>query len=292
MASTTHADLVRVRTSSPGAVAVAARKRWKRPLGDDRRMLILTVDYPARGALAAHGDSLAMADRPELLRRLCTALERPGVGGIVATADILEDLLLLGALDDKLVFGSMNHGGLAGSAFELDERFTGYRAEDLRRARFDGGRLLLPLDMDDPRTPNTMSAVAEAINALSERRLTALVEPFVSRRVGGAVRLDLSPDALIRSMAVASGLGGTSAYTWLKVPVVEDLDDIDRVLAATTLPLVVLGDERPGDAETTRRRWRRVLRGPHVRGLVLGRTLLYPPDGQVAAAVDAVVDLL
>ncbi|SNS08914.1 hypothetical protein SAMN06265355_110324 [Actinomadura mexicana] len=34
------------------------------------------------------------------------------------------------------------------------------------------------------------------------------------------------------------------------------------------------------------------MRLPTVRGLVVGRSLLYPPDGDVAAAVDAAVELL
>ena len=91
-----------------------------------------------------------MANRADLLERLCLALSRPGVDGVLATADILEDLLLLGALEDKVVIGSMNRGGLAGAAFELDDRFTGHRAEDIDRLRFDAGKLLLRIDYDDP----------------------------------------------------------------------------------------------------------------------------------------------
>ena len=52
----------------------------------------------------------------------------PGVDGVLGTADVLEDLLLLGALDGKVVIGSMNRGGLAGTVFEIDDRFTGYDA--------------------------------------------------------------------------------------------------------------------------------------------------------------------
>jgi Cgl0159-like len=39
-------------------------------------------------------------------------------------------------------------------------------------------------------------------------------------------------------------------------------------------------------------RWQAALRLPTVRGLVAGRTLLYPPDDDVAAAVDVAVSLL
>ena len=63
-----------------------------------------------------------MASRTDLLERLLTALARPGVDGLLATADIIEDMLLLGALEGKVVFASMNRGGLQGSVFEMDDR--------------------------------------------------------------------------------------------------------------------------------------------------------------------------
>ena len=43
----------------------------------------------------------AMADRANLLERICVALDRPGVDGVPGSADLLEDLLLLGTLDGK-----------------------------------------------------------------------------------------------------------------------------------------------------------------------------------------------
>jgi hypothetical protein len=116
-----------------------------------------------------------------------------------------------------------------------------------------------------------------------------MVEPFVSHRVDGRVRNDLSPEAVIRAIAVASGLGTTSAYTWLKVPVVEDME---RVLAASTLPALLLGGEVTEDQDAAFDRWRKALRFPSVRGLVVGRTLLFPPDGDVAGAVDTAVSLI
>jgi hypothetical protein len=35
-----------------------------------------------------------------------------------------------------------------------------------------------------------------------------------------------------------------------------------------------------------------VLANPQVRGMVVGRSMLYPPDGDVAAAVDTVVGMM
>ena len=66
--------------------------------------MIVAADHPARGALAVGARPTAMNSRTDLLDRLRTALADPGVDGVLATADILDDLLLLGALEDKVVF--------------------------------------------------------------------------------------------------------------------------------------------------------------------------------------------
>lgn len=294
MSDLSISELTRVRAVRPQAIAEAAARRRRRPLlGDHGRMMIIAADHPARGALGAGGDSLAMANRSDLLERLCTALARPGVDGVLGTPDILEDLLLLGALDDKVVIGSMNRGGLAGASFELDDRFTGHRATDIERLRFDAGKLLLRIDPDDAGSLSTMTGAAQAVNELAERGLMAMVEPFLSYRdTDGKVRNDLSVAAVARSVAIASGLGGTSAHTWLKVPVVDELDGIGQAMEATTLPTVLLGGEVSTDPDATYERWHKALQLPNVYGLVVGRTLLYPGDGDVAAAVDTAVELL
>jgi DhnA family fructose-bisphosphate aldolase class Ia len=287
------AELARTRATRPEAIAEAALRRRRRPLlGERGRLMVIAADHPARGSLGVGDNPLAMANRPDLLERLCVALRRPGVDGVLGTPDVLEDLLLLGALEDKVVIGSMNRGGLAGAAFELDDRFTGHRAADIERLRFDAGKLLLRLDLADPGSLNTLHGAAQAVNDLAERGLTAMVEPFLSRPVGGRPGNDLSPEAITRSMAIAAGLGGTSAHTWLKVPVPDDTDRIRGVMEATTLPTVLLGGDANPDRESTYQRWHEALQLPNVYGLVAGRTLLYPVDDDVAGAVDRAVALL
>ncbi len=291
--SITIPDLVRVRARHPEAVAEAAARRSRRPLvGDSGRLMIVAADHPARGALGVGDRRLAMANRADLLERLCVALSRPGVDGVLATADILDDLLLLGALEDKVVMGSMNRGGLAGAAFEMDDRFTGHRAEDIARLNFDAGKLLLRIDYQDPGSLTTLESSARAIDDMAARRLPVFVEPFISRRVEGTLRNDLTAEAVTRSIAIASGLGGTSAYTWLKLPVTSDPDDMAAALETSTLPAVLLGGEVGRDQEGAYERWRKALRLPTVQGMVVGRSLLYPAEGDVETAVDTAVGLL
>ncbi|MCL7429322.1 deoxyribose-phosphate aldolase [Streptomyces sp. YS415] len=289
------AELIRTRTRHPQAIAEAAARRRRRPLltTTSDRLMIVAADHPARGALSVGDRKHAMANRADLLDRLCLALSRPGVDGVLATADILDDLLLLGALDDRVVMGSMNRGGLQGAVFELDDRFTGHRPEDIARLNFDAGKLLLRIDYDDPGSLNTLESTARAVDEMAARQLPLFVEPFISRRTpDGKLRNDLSADAVTRSIAIASGLGGSSAYTWLKVPVTDNPDDMAQVMETSTLPAVLLGGDIGDDQDAAYEKWRGALQLPTVRGLVVGRSLLYPADGDVAAAVDTAVGLL
>ncbi|MGY1794333.1 class I fructose-bisphosphate aldolase [Geodermatophilus sp. SYSU D00525] len=286
-----YAEVTELRSRTPEAIGRALATRRRRPafLPDDGRLMLVAADHPARGALAAQGRPAAMHSRTEMLDRLRTALARPGVDGLLATADVAEDLLLLGALEDKVVVASMNRGGLAGSVFEMDDRMTGYDVQGVVDARFDAAKMLNRFDLDDPATVVSMEAAGRAVTALARAGLVAMLEPFLSRRVDGRVVNDLSPDAVIKSVHVAQGLGATSAYTWLKLPVVAEME---RVADATTLPTLLLGGDPARRPEETYAQWRDALALPPVRGLVVGRTLLYPPDDDVEAAVDTAVSLV
>ena len=283
--------LVETRVHRPGAIAEAAARRVRPAslLGEHGRLMMIAADHPARGALRAGDRPQAMGDRADLLDRLQLALSRPGVNGVLGTPDVLEDLLLLGALDGKVVVGSMNRGGLAGTAFEIDDRFTAYDAAALADSGFEGGKMLTRIDPEDPATVATLESCARAVSDLAGHGLMAMVEPFISHRTDGRVRNELTADAMVRAMAVAAGLGRTSAHTWLKVPIVEDME---RAMAATTLPAVILGGEVSADPDAAFADWSKALALPTVQGLVIGRSLLYPADDDVAAAVDTAVGLL
>lgn len=288
-----EADLDRVRSArarNPEAIGRALAGRRRRDLlRGDGRLFIVAADHPARGALGVGTDPTAMADRCELLDRLAIALSRPGVDGVLGTPDIVDDLALLGLLDDKIVVGSMNRGGLRGSVFELDDRYTGYDVPGLVAAGLDFAKVLIRINPGDAATAPTLEATARAVGSAAAARLPIMLEPFLSRWVDGRLVNDLSTEAVIESVAIAAGLGASSAYTWLKLPVV---DDMARVVAASTLPTVLLGGDSAADPDQTFAAWEKALALPGVRGLTAGRTLLYPPDGDVAGAVDSAARLV
>ena len=286
-----YAEITELRSRDPAAIGRALRERRRPPafLPPDGRLMLIAADHPARGALAAQGRPTAMNSRTDMLGRLRAALARPGVDGLLATADIAEDLVLLGALEDKVVVASMNRGGLAGSSFELDDRMTGYDVTGVVEARFEAAKMLNRIDLDDPGTVAMLETTGRTISELARAGVPAMLEPFLSRRVDGRVVNDLSPDAVIKSIHIAQGLGSTSAYTWLKLPVVTEME---RVMDATTLPTLLLGGDPSRSPEETYASWRDALTLPSVRGLVIGRTLLYPPDDDVTGAVDTAAALV
>lgn len=280
-------ELRSTRVQDPDAVVRAARDRTGGTVGD--RLMLIAADHPARGSLSARGRADAMADRVDLLERLVVALGQPGMDGVLGTPDILEDLLLLGALEGRVVVGSMNRGGLAGSTFEFDDRFTAYDAETLTEMRFEGGKMLTRIALDDPNTPRTLEQAGHAVSSLARNGLMAMVEPFMSHWQDGRATNVLTAEAVIKSAAIASGLGVTSRHTWLKLPVVEGMES---VAASTTLPILLLGGDPKGRDEEIYEQWKAALALPGVRGLVVGRALLYPDDDDVGAAVDVAAGLV
>ena len=282
-----------IRATDPDRIGRALAQRPRADLSGAGRLMVIACDHPARGALGAGERPLAMADREDLLRRCMTALSRPGVNGFLGTAEIIEDLTLLGALDGKLVWGSMNRIGLQGASFEMDDRFGAYDADGIEASYLDGGKMLTRINYADPASATTLEASAKAIDSLSERGLNAMIEPFISRwEDDGRIVNDLSEEAVIRSISIAQALGRSSAHTWLKLPCVSDPVSMRRVMASTSLPSLILGGEVSTDPEATRASWAAALELPNVRGLVVGRSLLYPGNDDVEAAVDAAVALL
>lgn len=271
-----YRDLLELRVSSPAQFQsrLADRARPSSLLPEDGKLFLIAADHPARGANAVGNDPLAMANRQDLLRRLLITLADPGCDGIMGSPDILEELAVLGALENKVVVGTMNRGGLAGAEWGLDDRHTAYSAQQIAKAKLDGGKMLLRIHDTDPGTKNTLELCARYVSELADQQLMAMVEPLPF----GSNDTEL----LVRCVGVANALGHTSAYTWLKLPATQD---VAQVMAATTLPALILGGAPGPDPESAYESWETALAVPNVRGLVVGRTLLYPTDGDVAAAV-------
>lgn len=290
-----------VRVGQPEVIEEEAQARTRRAhLTQDGRLALLAADHPARMVLGAGDDPFAMGNRGELLARIVRVLMEPDIDGVMATPDLVEDLLILnhldkdlgggGFLDHKLIVGCMNRGGLAGAAFELDDRMTAFTPEQIAESRLDGAKVMFRLDLHDPASAATIGYCVEAINACYQYGLPVFLEALAVEKVGNAYRNLKTADALVRVVSVASGLGASSVRTWLKIPYCEGFE---RVAAATTCPILMLGGESRDDpTEVLREFALGIQAGSTVRGALVGRTVTYPGDDDplaVARAVTAII---
>jgi DhnA family fructose-bisphosphate aldolase class Ia len=279
-----YQELLDARVFEPASITNALTSRTRRAKKTtDGNLLILAADHTARGKISLGLDPIAMSDRYTLLDRLTRCLALPEVDGVLASADILEELAFLGALNNKLAIGTMNRGGIIGAKWELDDRLTSYDADHIESMGLDGGKTLIRIDYSDPSVARTIETVASLTTQLADRKLMAMIEPLPYKKSQeGMAILDDSDEALIKVVAIASGLGSSSAYSWLKVPASHRMSE---VAGATSLPVLMLGGEPESNPDELFNRWIAGMKEPNVRGLVAGRSLLYPLNGDSEAAV-------
>jgi DhnA family fructose-bisphosphate aldolase class Ia len=284
----TFQQITEVRVQHPRWLLKEARqRRRRRKLTRDGKLVLLALDHPGRGVNQIRGDALAMGDRHQLLARARRVFDDPDLDGVMGTSDILEELLILshlerrrtgkGFLDGRVLVGSMNRGGLAGAAFEMEDAFTGYTAERLAELGAEGGKMMYRLDPQDPASGRTILACAQAINELGRRGLAAFLEPLGGSRGPDGFHPAKDAATLIRQCGIGAALGETSAHVWLKIPYGEGFDRVSR---ATTLPVLLLGGPaRESPLDTLRDFAEGMAAGGNIRGAIIGRNLLFPGEG-------------
>ena len=77
----------------------------------------------------------------------------------------------------------------------------------------------------------------------------------------------------------------------LRRAVVEPFRELLGRLGPLALPTLLLGGD-PADPDEAFASWEKALALPSVKGLIVGRTLLYPPDDDVAGAVATAVAMV
>jgi len=291
------AHLTATRISDPECALRRARIRARRKsLAPAGKLNILAADHPARRVTKVGSNELGMADRRDYLARILRILSSERVDGLMATMDILEDLLAIdgmicqrgGAafLDHKLLIASLNRGGLAGSAWELDDPMTGASPATCAAWHLDGTKILLRIGDEDPGSLKTMLASAQAITEANALNLPTFLEPLPVARTGSAWTVKKDAESLARIAGVAAALGDSSRHLWLKLPYCAGYEVVAR---STTLPILLLGGESAGNPAPFLKELAGALgAGPNVRGALVGRNVLYPGDGDPLPMADAV----
>ncbi len=290
-----------LRVKNPGLVEERMLKRKQREtLAPTGKLVILAADHPARMVTNVGDDPVAMGNRFDYLGRCARVLMASSVDGVMATADVMEDLVYLDALyeektgdsflDERVLIACMNRSGLAGAKYELLDRMTAYRdVKKIKKLKLDGAKLLLRLAIPDPYDRyalQTMEECSRSIEACHEVGLPVFVEPLPVQNIDGRYQLILKADALIKVIGVASGLSHSSSNVWMKIPYV---DDYHRVTQSFSGPILMLGGESVGSPVGIIEQFERGMgEGENVRGALVGRNVLYPGPDDPAATAEAV----
>jgi DhnA family fructose-bisphosphate aldolase class Ia len=284
------AQLTEIRVSEPErSLEVARERRRRQRLTRRGKLNILAADHPARRVTR-------VADRHEYLARILRVMMSEMVDGLLATMDIIEDLLLIhdlmekkggeGFLHEKVLIASFNRAGLLGSSWEIDDPLSGPTAASCAQWRLDGAKILLRICDAEPDSLKTLLATVRAITELNAFGLPMFLESLPVRKTESGYAIIKTAEELARTAGAASALGDSSRYLWLKLPYCENYE---LVAQATTLPILLLGGEPVGDATPFLRELAAGLKaGSNVRGALVGRNILYPGDDDPLAIIESV----
>jgi len=225
--------------------------------------MVLAADHRARGVMTIerYGDYLVA---------LAEAL--PHCDGILATAQPLGDLARLGHLQtDQHTYLSVNRTGLAGTAFELDDRLV---ASVSRAARdgWSGVKLMTRIDSTDPGGAAALELLGQVLEDARTADLEAMIEP-VWWRDGKMSRVTVD---IVAAAVIAHDIGAPL----LKVPVPDEpagperIRAVDRVVGSVGVPVLFLGGpHRAPDGGGVVDEARDVMAGGGA-GLAIGRAIL------------------
>ncbi|MFH1005890.1 MAG: hypothetical protein V1800_00120 [Candidatus Latescibacterota bacterium] len=273
---------VRVSRREVIQIEAAARKR-RTSVARDGKLAILACDHPARRITKSGDDALIMGNRQEYLGRILRVVTDPEFDGVMGTPDILEDLLIVNHLvkegggesflDQMVMIGCMNRGGLSGVSFEMDDTMTAFTAESLHRLRLDGAKLMFRLDATHPDSGKTIRYCANAITELNAYDLPAFLEPLPVAWDEQTKKYTIKKTVadLIQTNGVATALGDSSRGIWLKIPYVPGFE---QVALSTTCPVLMLGGTAKGTPIPTIQEFVEGMKiGGNVRGALVGRNV-------------------
>ncbi len=299
------AALTDLRTGRPDAVREAMAERPRREtLTEDGRLVLLAADHPARMVISVGTDPVRMGNRADYLARIVRVLSASEVDGLMATPDVLEDVVALdrlvrrsgreGFLGTRVLVGSMNRGGLQNAECELWDMPTAYRsAEELLEANLDGGKVLWRYTREgrgNRDSLETMAVAAETISDLAREGLATFIEPLAMENRFEKWLPSRDEEDWIRIVGAASALGPTSARSWIKIPFFRPYH---RIVGATTLPILMLGGPAGGVPAASLADFAEGMNaGSNVRGTLVGRNVLYPGSDDPALVARAVCHIV
>jgi hypothetical protein len=279
--------IAEAKIQEPGIIMEEYEGRKQRNRPYDTNLVLIAADHPARYVTNVGTDPYMMGDRQQYIGRIVRCLIDDRVDGIMTTPDLMDDIMVLNRLfkdaggssfiDNKILIGCTNRGGLRGSQFEMDDRVTAYKIQEIVERKLDGAKMMFRIDLDTAQarySQQTIERVADMIRECGDYKIDAYVEPLPVHRTRDGYEVKMDYRDIIKTIGVATALGGTSDRTWLKIPYVDNFEMIAR---STSNPILLLGGASTGKPTDIIENFEKGMgAGPNVRGCMVGRNLLYP----------------
>lgn len=280
------------------------KNRVKRKYPWNKNLVMIAADHPARGVTKIGPNNTEMGDRHEYFGRILRVLTLDRVDGIMTTPDIMDDLFIMNYLfkqlggksflDTKILIGSTNRGGLLSSPYEMYDPVTAYNIDDIRKLKLDGAKMMVRLDFETKMakySQRTLVLCSKMIRRCNESKIPSFIEALpVTRDQDSNYTVNKNAESMIKTIGIATALGGGSVNTWLKVPYV---DKFESVAKSATNPILILGGESTGNPiDLFKILEMGLAAGKNVKGCLAGRNLLYPGDDDpraVALSISGII---
>lgn len=286
-----------LKTDQPQLIRAEAEQR-KKPPANCKQLVLAAADHNARMITGYEDDPIRLGRRRLYLSRLARILLASSVDGVEASPDILEELLLLNyiirqehgldLLSGRRMIGTVNRGGLKDAVWEMDDFCSCFTVRRLTALHLDGAKFMLRINPGRMESKNNLQACVETINQARDQELPVFIEClFVTGAPerGFTVHTDL--ESLVKAVGVASALGYSAAGKWLELPLTADYL---TAVSASTCPVLVVPDESGRTAaEVVAEYAVPSALSPQVRGILLGRNVLFSPNdpAMLAEAIGA-----
>ena len=258
----------------------------KKPGFPHRELIIAAADHNARMINEYKGNPIGLSNRREYLARLVRMLQSDQVDGVEAAPDVMEDLIILNYLwkqagkkaflQNKMLIGTVNRGGLKGTVWELDDMRTCFTVSRIAALRMDGVKFMLRVNPMEADSQKTVEYCAQTITEAAEYGLPVFIEVIYLTTENGRYVMKMDSESLCKVVGVAGALGCTGANKWLEVPVNQEYA---IPVGATTGTVLVCPDEREDESfEVIKEYTEQIGTAYNVRGILLGRNVMFSED--------------
>lgn len=267
--------IVTHRVRRPEAIVdrLTTRRRPDQPVPNDGQLVLLACNHkvdPRTGA---------PVDRRELLDRIIEALSIPEVDGVIASADLLEELTLLNVLEHRLAFCSASGNPHIGALSGLDSSTGGVTSSTIAASHFDGAVLSHRWGPTGSIRTSQSWCVAADVAEFAAHELPAILDLYISDPQGRA-EFDTSWTDWIDPLHATTSALATGAGVWITVPAISGLSNLAE---ATGFPMLM----RDTDVPIHPSAWDHFFQSDlplTIRGMIPGLSALFPIEGSVAEA--------